>query len=443
MIERIADTISRYRMFERGHKVGVAVSGGADSICLLHVLAELAPRWALGLSVFHLNHQLRGEESRQDAAFARETAEKLGLKVFIREVDVGRLRALSGGNLEQAARQARRDFFRESIGSGLADRIALGHTLSDQAETVLFRLLRGSGPGGLAGILPVTSEGLVRPLIDVRRAEVEQYLRDRNIPWREDSSNCDLAYARNRIRHELLPALVRDWNPALPEALAHMATLVRDEEEQWSREMRQLAAEHFTSGKGAVILPAEVLRSLALPVARRLVRHAIEAVKGDLRRVGFGHVEAILKMAEKKEGHSRVQVPGLDVIRSFGWIRLAPPSAPGSAPAGGASIELKVLEGEGVWNQPDGCLDAELLPAGLEPRNWRAGDRYQPVGYDSPQKVKLLFQKHRVPLWERRDWPMLVHGETILWSRRFGPAAGYAAGPHSRRVIKVAETQGY
>lgn len=442
MIERIADTISRYRMFERGHKVGVAVSGGADSICLLHVLAELAPRWALGLSVLHLNHQLRGEESRLDAVFARETAEKLGLKVFIREVDVGRLRALSGDNLEQAARQARRDFFLESIGSGLADRVALGHTLSDQAETVLFRLLRGSGPGGLAGILPVTSEGLVRPLIETRRAEVEQYLRERSIPWREDSSNRDQAFARNRIRHELLPALMRDWNPALPEALAHMATLVRDEEEYWSREMRRLAAEHFASGEGAVILPAEVLRNLARPVARRLVRHAIGAVRGDLRRIGFGHVAAILKMAERKEGHSRVQVPGLDVIRSFGWIRLAQPSAPGSAAAGRALIELQVLEGKGLGTQPDGCLDADLLPAGFEVRNWRAGDRYQPAGYDSPEKVKALFQKHKVPLWERQGWPMLVHGDTILWSRRFGPAAGYAAGPQSRRVVKVAEKPG-
>ncbi len=451
MLQRVAGTISRYRMFEHGHKVGVAVSGGADSICLLHILAELAPRWALRLSVLHLDHQLRGEESRQDAEFVRSTAAKLGLAAHIRETDVDRLRALTGENLEQAARDARREFFAECINSGLVDRVALGHTLSDQAETVIFRLLRGCGPSGLAGIPPVTPNRLVRPLLEVRRSEVERFLRERGIAWREDSSNRNPAYARNRIRHDLLPALTRDWNPALPEALARLAGLVRGEEEYWGQTIQALAETQFTRQGQGVVLRTEYLQQMPRPVASRLIRRAIEEVKGNLKRVEFEHVETILKMCEGPEGEARAQIPGLEALRSFGWLRLAPIqppgqrtlrtalSVPGSAPVGSSGVVLNLEEwgGESTWD--GGGLDEDRLPGPLELRNWRPGDRYRLPGHAAPERVKLLFQKHKVPLWERREWPVVVSGEQIVWVRRFGPAAEYAAGPQSRRIIKIVE----
>jgi tRNA(Ile)-lysidine synthase len=457
LLKRVAECISRYSMFEHGHKVGVAVSGGADSVCLLHVLLELAPRWALRLRVLHLNHGLRGEESREDAVFVREMAARLGLEADIEETDVGRLRAESGANLEEAAREARRRFFLKRLSAGLVDRVALGHTRSDQAETVLFRFLRGCGTLGLAGILPVTREGFVRPLAGVDRAETKQYLRGRNIPWREDSSNQDPAYARNRIRHELLPALERDWNPSLSETLAHMATLAQDEENYWDAEIGRLAGLHLARKAGAVLLRAESLRNLARPVARRLVRRAIQDAKGDLRRTEFNHIEAVLGLADKKSGHGRIQVPELDVLRSFDWIRLVredaagqdaggfrlPLSVPGTVdiPGSDSCLRLEMREGPSASNEMDYGLDGERAPGPLELRNWRPGDQYWPLGYTGPEKMKLLFQKHKVPLWERRKWPIIVSGETILWVRRFGPAAEYAATPLSRRVIGISETE--
>src|SRR5579864_954304 len=224
-------------MFQTGQRVGVAVSGGADSVCLLHVLVELGPRWNLRLSVLHLNHQLRGEESREDARFVAELAARLGLPFYLGEADVGRIARKSGDNLEQAARNERSRFFLDYLRSGAADRIALGHTRSDQAETVLFRFLRGSGSAGLAGIRPVTTDGFVRPLLNVDRANIEQYLRERNITWREDSTNLSLDFARNRIRRELLPMLEREWNPAIAETLAHTAEWAREEEAYWEAEI--------------------------------------------------------------------------------------------------------------------------------------------------------------------------------------------------------------
>src|ERR1039457_3522464 len=190
-------------MFQRGARVGVAVSGGADSVCLLHVLLELAPRWDLQLSVLHLNHRLRGEESDGDEDFVRELAERLELPVTVQAWDQSRQAGRPAPpNLEEAAREARLAFFAQAIKSGAVERVALGHTRSDQSETVLFRFLRGAGTAGLAGIRPVTAAGIVRPLLGVERFQVEAFLLERGIEWREDSTNVSFQLARNRIRYD-------------------------------------------------------------------------------------------------------------------------------------------------------------------------------------------------------------------------------------------------
>jgi tRNA(Ile)-lysidine synthase len=437
-------------MFDPGNRVGVAVSGGADSVFLLHALVELAPRWDLTLHVLHLDHRLRGEESRGDADFVRELAHGLGLPVHAAESDVARFRYETGDNLEQAARRARHLFYLGFLQRNELDRVATGHTRSDQAETVLFRFLRGSGTAGLSGVRPVTSEKLVRPLIDQERTDIERYLRDRGIAWREDSSNASRDFARNRIRHELLPALIRDWNPALVENLAHTAQWAQDEEAYWSAELDRLVAAMVTLRPPAVLLRAGDLCALPPAVARRLVRRAVELAKGDLRGLNFQHVERILEMAAAPEGHDRMQAPGLDAYRSFDWIRLAPPGIDGLAgrnfrmpvsipgrfalPDNSSTVELDV-----VYDSSVSGLDWERLQGSLELRNWRPGDQYRPVGRASEEKIKILFQEARIPLWERRNWPILAIEDHIVWARRFGPAVSYAATSASRSVVKVWE----
>ncbi len=455
MLEQVAETISRYNMFERGDTVGVAVSGGADSVCLLHVLLELAPRWALRLRVLHLNHCLRGRESIEDARFVREMAVRLGLDVDVQETAVGLLQAESGENLEQLARRIRRQFFRERLEAGLVNRVALGHTRSDQAETVLFRILRGCGTTGLAGILPVTGEGVVRPLLEVHHQAVERFLQKRNIPWREDASNRDPAFARNRIRHHLLPALTESWNPSLTDSLAHMATLVQDEEQYWDQEIARVASRVLLRRGPALLLAASDLRSLELPIARRLLRRAIRDAKGDLLGIEFKHIEGILRLAWQSGGEGGIEIPGLDLRRSFDWIRLAPKgtepvdrdcsfhldlTVPGKVLLPGAGTILAVEISEDPRASLRG-LDRDRLPGRLAVRNWRPGDRYRPLGHAYPVNCKTLFQKHKVPSWERQYWPMVVHGETIVWARLFGPALDYAANPLTRQILTIAETQ--
>ena len=458
LLDRIAQTIARHRMFQPAQKVGVAVSGGSDSVCLLHVLLELAPQWDLRLSVLHLDHGLRGEESRQDAEFVRDLAARLGLPVSLRETRVDQ----SPDNLEQAARQARLAFFRETISTGAVQRVATGHTRSDQAETVLFRFLRGSGTAGLAGIRPVTSEGIVRPLIEVERSEVQQFLLDRGIVWREDSTNRSLQFARNRIRHELLPQIAREWNPAIGEALANTADWALAEEAWWDAEIDRLASQHFTATHHAILLRAGLLAALPLAVARRLVRRAMELAKGDLRRIDFGHIRSVMDLARSTEGHGRLQAPGLDIFRSFEWLRFGQPgggglesrnyrlplAVPGSVRVPGANlvISLELIDKSGpsvspdwVYNKWVGGLDWKRLSGPLELRNWRPGDRYQPAGYSGQEKIKTLFQQARIPLWERRHWPVVTDGSLIVWARRFGPAAGVVAERDAKVILRIRE----
>jgi len=450
-------------MFQPGQRVGVAVSGGADSVCLLHVLGELAPRWNLRLMVLHMDHKLRGEESHRDAAFVRGLAATLDLPCELQETDVAALCRETGDNIEQAARAARLEFFKRVTQAGTVDRVATGHTRSDQAETVLFRFLRGAGTAGLAGIRPVTDQGVVRPLVEIDRQQIERYLREHGIAWRNDSTNASTAFARNRIRHELLPQLTRDWNPAMAETLAHTADWAQAEEAYWESEIAQLSPAHFVLEPPVVLIDVHPLTRLPLAVARRLIRRAIELAKGDLRGVGFEHLAGILELAASAEGHGRLQIPGLDIFRSFDRLRIAPPAldtldnrnyrlplpVPGALQLPGQKVVVhtelfenaNVTESlPGVYNGCVGCLDWNRLSGPLEIRNWRPGDQYQPVGHSGAEKIKVLFHQARVPLWERRHWPVVTMGDVILWARRFGPAAGFAVTPGSRPVLSIRET---
>lgn len=462
MLDRVAEYIERHHMPEPGQRVGVAVSGGADSVFLLHAMRELAPRWNLRLSMVHIEHGIRGEASVADADFVAKLAETFGLPFHLRRADVPAM----AGNLEQAARKVRQSFYSELIATGAVDRVATGHTRSDQAETVMFRILRGSGPTGLAGILPVTREGLIRPLLGIDREEIETWLRERGITWRDDETNLNRTYARNRLRHEVLPLLRDGFNPQLDQALSNLADVARDEEAYWASELA--SHQQPTTNNHQLVLPVSQLAQAPNALARRLVRRAVESVKGDLHGMTLGLIDEVIEVARAESGHGRLQGPGLDVCRSFEWIRIAAApfetgeadfalslEVPGSVelPGSRARIVLQVLEKDASaeasgkipcvrvgdeldWQRFRGGDDAPDLKL----RNWRAGDQYRRVGQTKPEKIKFFFQEARVPLWERRDWPIITFHGQIVWARRFGAAAEFAKGPGSRSVLQVSET---
>lgn len=442
-------------MLRAGERVAVAVSGGPDSVALLGVLVELREELGILLSVVHVNHGLRGAESEGDEAFTRDLAGSWGLECLVERA------ALGTGNIEQEGRKFRLQLFSRLIAEGRVDKVATGHTRTDQAETVLFRFLRGAGTAGLAGIHPVLEGRIVRPLIEVERGEVLKYLRAAGRSWREDSSNQSLDMVRNRLRHELLPQLERDWNPGIGGRLAQMAEWARDEEVYWQEKLSGLESQYLRE-EGRVVFVEASAAELPAAVERRLWRRVVEKVRGNLLGIEFGHIEQIRGLTAMEEGHGRVQIPGVDVFRSFDHVRVAPIEdekglegrnfsvplvIPGTYDLPHTQkrliVELKEPDGgDRRYNKTSACLDWGRVPKPLWLRNWRPGDHYHPVGWSGQQKLKTLFQERRVPLWERRHWPVVASEQEVIWARSFGAASALVAGPEARMVLEITETEG-
>ena len=448
----------------KARSIGVAVSGGADSIVLLHILHRLRSHFACDLHVLHMNHQLRGQASDLDEAFVRALAESLGLPITVEHA------APPANQIEQQARDLRRSFFRRAMREHSLHAVALGHNRSDQAETVLFRLLRGAGITGLAGMRPVTNDGLIRPLLDCSREEVRAWASAENIQWRDDLSNLDTSFTRNRLRLETLPALAQTYNPNLEGLLAQSADLAQTEEDYWTGEIDTLYPQIVTSSWRGLQLSVATLAPLHLALRRRLIRRALFALRGSLKRIDCEHIEAVLRLCGSMEGHDRVIVPGVDAMRSFDQLLLTNID---SRPTEERDYELALKIGHDVElpyqtgflsvqslksdDSENICVnfkkeldekveicdwDGDLLaPSGTLPslcvRNWRPGDIFKRAGHHSAEKIKTLFQSDKVLLWERKHWPVVVAGTEIVWVRQFGGSSTVTAAGGSRHIVRL------
>ena len=429
-----------------GLRLAVGLSGGADSVALLRVLAARSGELGLVLHAAHLHHGLRGAEADSDEAFCRALAEELRVPFHSVRVDLeAEAKAgegKGGETLEEAGRRLRYGWFRELMAQGTVDAVATAHTLDDQAETVLAKFLRGAWTEGLGGIHPVMefAEGrIVRPLLGTTRAEIEAYLGELGQAWREDSTNRHLTFTRNRIRHELLPAL-EEWNPRLREHMAQMAELARDEEAWWAAELARIAPQILLPGKpvrgggraaGLVQVPSisiEVSRlgELAVAMQRRLLRHAA----GQLGAApDFRATEKLRALAlEGRAGQKLELAQGLKAERTHREIRLAagggleaeagrleaPPEYEGTvpgeidAPAFGVRLKISLA---GLGDEPmNGARRVTL-------RNWRPGDRVTLRYSSGPRKVKEVLERLRVTGTARSVWPVLEMEGRIVWMR--------------------------
>jgi tRNA(Ile)-lysidine synthase len=473
---RLSEEVRRLELLQPGQRVAVACSGGADSVGLLRLLDDLREPLGLRLFVAHLNHKLRGAESDGDEALVRRLAEALGLECIAERVDVAAQARSRKLNLEEAGRQARREFFETVLRDWHADAVALAHTLDDQAETVLARLLRGSGTRGLAGVYPTVELAgggrLVRPLLSVRREELRDYLRARGQPWREDASNFSRERLRNQLRLDALPLLERLAGPHIFDHLGRLAEQAREEESFWAAVIEEDFRKWVVPKGSSFELPVAALvqpgpsfsfrdarqaREARRAVARRFVRRIFEAVRGDLKRITQTHVDSVLLLAEAGQSGQRVVLPGVEVERRFDRLVFAPPpqratstepyrlevTAPGVVrlPWGGAlAFKLVgVTEAEKSYNCRQGAADASRASFPLVVRPWQAGDRYQPAGTAKERKLKELFQQGRVPVKERHRTPVVLCRGEIVWVPRWGVAAGYRVTPSSQTALLIEE----
>jgi tRNA(Ile)-lysidine synthase len=421
----------------------VAVSGGMDSMALLDVLVRLRDRLGLRLHVAHVHHGLRGEAADQDAAFVVAEAARRGVATSVGRLDPAERRR--GESVEMWARSARYACLDAIAARVRASRIAVAHTLDDQAETVLLHLLRGTGPRGLAGI-PPTRHRILRPLLAVSRGEIETYTAARHLTFRTDASNVSDAYLRNRVRHALLPLLAKKYNPRIAESLAALAALMREDESALEAQAASLLAEAARAIGSSVYLTVEALRAAPPAVLRRAFQEAFRRTRPEGTRDRHGltrrHLDALRRLLTREGG---VRLPGgAEARREGSVIRMGPSAAPVPGAAGKDSPPLTMPFSEvpirpGVWTRwpPLDCrlrvrrvgadtpLDhrarwrAVLAPRVLEGRlalrGWRPGDRFRPLGMSGEKKLQDYFVDAKVPRQERARIPLLLVGGRIAW----------------------------
>ena len=483
LVKRVRQTIERYDLLPRGEPVVVGVSGGPDSLCLLHVLWCLADDYDLMLHVAHLNHRIRGAEADADAAFVADLAAEWGLPCAITARDVPALAHQHKLAMEEAARQVRYTFLAEVARQVGSRTVAVGHNADDQAETVLMHFLRGAGLAGLRGMLPKTPlsdyrllEGqtgaalsLVRPLLETPRAEIEAYCAEHGLRPRFDRSNLDTTYFRNRLRHELLPYL-ETYRSNIREVIRRMARVVVDDyallrevlEETWVKVMRAADDE-------AIILDLAGWRALPLSLQRATVREAVHRLRRHLRNINFCHIEDAVTVAREKGTGAVASLPqglrltvGYEVLTLAGedyrpvpldWpallVEALPLAVPGRTPMPGLSgwrVEAQWLSPDelppGWATDPDpwqAFLDAGAVSEGLSLRQRRPGDRFQPQGMGGRSKSLSDFLINvKVPAaW--RDWvPLLVSGDDcILWVAGWRLDERARVTPETRRVLHL------
>ncbi len=431
-IRDVEATISRYNMIRCGDRVVVGVSGGPDSVCLLDVLYGLREKLSLELVVAHYEHGLRPGEDEKETSFVRQLAEHYNLP-FVSE----KARELRPGlpNPEETARILRYKFLEQTRISFSAHKIALGHNRDDQAETVLMRLIRGSGLSGLTGIPPVRDQVIIRPLIERGRDQILSYMRYRGLQWMIDSSNLKTDYLRNRVRHEILPVL-RKYQPRINEILSHTAEVLR-EEDHWLDQEADIWLDRLAAEKRERYISVNISRLTEVPkaLAPRVIRQMIRTVKGNLRKITANHIKSICHLAKSAKAQAQVHLPDdILAIKTYDILEITNIHSgaqqdftyqierPGrfSINALGKTVsveEFQVLSAlprldESPWT---GFFDAGEIEFPLTLRNFKPGDSFVPLGMKGRKKLKDFFIDLKIPSVSRKTIPILISKNEIIW----------------------------
>ena len=473
-LETVEKTIRRYRMFHNGDFVLVGVSGGPDSVALLHVLMTLAPKWSIRLAVAHLNHGLRGEESKRDADFTAALADTHGLPFHSTKMDANEFRKHNRLSLEDAGRRLRYDFYEEVAETHGYQKIALGHNADDSAENVLMFLLRGSGPLGVSGIAPVRDDKFVRPLIETTRAEIMAFLTGNGFKYVSDSTNRDMRYLRNKIRHKLIPHLKATYNPRIIETLNRMSKILQEEEAWFDETIQPIIKDAvLASGKNRVSLSIPKLNNHHTAVQRRLLRHAIENVKGDLRKITYAHIEKMIALCSSGPKSGRLDFPDqIRIDRDDAVLSVSKHTIPlrqlnSSKRSGAAHIftyeipepekrrpqvlwidelgghlkltEISTKKLPSDWNagQNVAFFDMNKIHFPLTIRNIEPGDRFSPLGMKGTQKIKDFFINNKVPIAERIKCAVMVSEGKIVWVMGYRIDDSVKVTPLAQKLLKA------
>jgi len=446
-------------------RIVAAVSGGADSVVMLHLLKEMMVNTPpFELAIAHLNHLTRGEDSRKDAAFVAQLGEKLDLETFIEEIDVAVEKKRIKTSFQEAARIVRYEFLKRVLKKWGGTWIALGHTADDQVETVLMNLLRGSGTRGLSG-MPAQRDSLIRPLHECFRHEVEAYINRYGLVFRIDTTNRSDDYLRNRVRRELIP-LLECYNPQVKSTVIETSRIVHDDEECLQGLVDRLYAgvKVETTGNGLLALDMGAINAQHPALQKRLIRQAICEAKGDLRRIGARHIQDLLMLFDAAASGKKIHLPGgLAAIctgKSVIFYETPPEEnnilsegqesapveikVPGWTDIGVAGLKLHAeLMSPGdfqkrSFSSRQACLDFDKTGPVIQTRFFRPGDRFIPLGMKKSKKIKSFFIDEKIPRAERKSVPLLTTGSgDIIWIYGKRIAETYRVTDGTRNILFV------
>ena len=448
LLQGVLSYIDRHEMIRDGDRIVIGVSGGPDSVSLLDLLFRLRESLDIWLCVAHLNHQLRVPASDMDERFVRGLAATMDLPFYSERAT---LRV--GGSPEAAARKARLAFLERVMRTAGASRIALGHTRSDQAETVLMRLFSGAGPTGLGAIRPIRDGIWIRPLLTVSRQQIEAYVDHRRLHVRYDDSNADNRFLRNRIRQRLLPELASEYNPAIEAALARSAEIIQGEDQlldQQAESAYRVALRY--EGNRKIILDENAVFGYHIALQRRIFRTAFFRLRGCARDLDEQSVRRMQSLRQVPAGTVQL-TSGISIHRAVPWLILSRPTpafetevaVPGvtEIPEIGAAVETRICPASQVREQDltsdpfRTFFDRDSLAGGLTLRNRRSADRIVPIGLNGTQKISDLLINLKIPRPLRDEIPLLLDGKAILWVVGLRTARPSAVTHRAKTVLDV------
>ncbi|WP_032123603.1 tRNA lysidine(34) synthetase TilS [Clostridium amazonitimonense] len=445
-MKKILEYISKHSMIDRGDKILVALSGGPDSVCLLHILYSLKQELNIEIYAAHINHQLRGHESDEDEVYVKNICKNLGIECFVKRYDINTIAKEKGISSEMAGREVRYDFFKDLKEKLNINKVALAHNANDQAETILMRIMRGTGIEGLTGIRPIRDDVYIRPILILSRGEIEEYCEINNLHPRIDKTNNEPIYARNKVRLELIPYIKENFNEDIINTLNRFSELMAKDSEYLDQLAYNKFNEHIEiNSEESIVIHKEAFNEQD-SIITRIIRLAIEKLEGTLNNVEMTHIYSIISLGKQGTG-KRISLPrGViaeniydDVVikkevrqdtkcKELAFL-INLESYSKEALKDGFSInipELRICLGIKLLCKNDNKLnlngkynikyfDFDKIKGNLSIRYRKEGDRFIPYGMRGSKKLKDIFIDSKVPREERDNIPLICFGEHIAW----------------------------
>lgn len=456
MIEQFLETISKYNLIEKGDGVVVAVSGGPDSISLLHLFWQIKEEYSLKLYAVHLNHQFRGVDAEEDAFYVREFCNKLDIPVFIYSEDVTEYGKKNGMTAEEAGRELRYKYFYEILNAKKANKIAVAQNMDDQAETVLMRLMRGAGIDGLTAIDYKREDVIIRPLLNIDRKTIEKYCEDHRLNPRIDKTNLESIYTRNRVRLELIPYIEKYFNKNIKSTLCRTANLLRADSDFIEEVAGEAYGKIVEEAKKEVKIDIEKLKNCHTAIKNRIIRKGMRVISGELRDVESKHIEILIELINAGKTGSKINLPNeVNAIIQYGMLILKKNNIEESKdfeyhlPVGESLfveeikryITTKVMDIAQVdcdlYYDNKKYFDLNKLDQGMIVRNRRKGDSFIPLGMSGRKKLKDFFIDEKVPREKRNDIPLVCDGEEIMWIVGYRMSNKYKIDKNTKKVLEI------